>query len=132
MADGEVGRPSKFTEEIKNKVIYAISKGATFQLACDYSRVSYSTFREWIIRGQAEQEGPYFKFSEDIKEAGGLMAMQCLERIEAAGMREEWTADAWKLERIHAKYYSRDSATVEFNQRLEALEEKKEPIPVEK
>lgn len=130
MADGSIlGRPTKFTDETKKKIIYAVSKGATFKLACDYARVSYNRFREWMKLGEAqidsEIKDDFHIFYNDIKEACGKMALECLERIESAGLDGEWTADAWKLERIHAKYYSRDSATIEFNQRLEALEEKK-------
>lgn len=117
-------------EELKKKIIFAVSKGATFQLACDYAGLTYDCFRRWMEKGRelaktgTEDEAGYFSFFVSVKKAQGLMALQCLDRIEQAAKTGNWTADAWKLERIHAKYYSRDSATLEFNERLEALENK--------
>jgi hypothetical protein len=117
-------------EELKKKIIFAVSKGATFQLACDYAGITYHCFRLWMEEGKKQAllspdlQDDYFKFFKEVKKAQGLMALQCLDRIEQAGKSGNWTADAWKLERIHAKYYSRDSATLEFNERLEALENK--------
>ena len=42
------GRPSKFTKEITEKLLYAIRLGAYYEMACNYAGVSYDVFRSWV------------------------------------------------------------------------------------
>jgi hypothetical protein len=116
------GQPTKFTPETKKKLLYAISKGATYDLACKYARISYDVFALW--RRRANQEGieEFVNFFNDLKEVEGSTALHWLQKIDDAMEKELWTAAAWKLERIHSKAYSANAGMIELNERFERLE----------
>ena len=107
------GRPSKRTPEIRDRLLSAIGKGLTYDLACAASGLCYDTFNEWR---KADAE-----FSEAVKRAEGAGAEQLLDTIRAASA-ENWTAAAWILERRYPHLYGRrvqeihgrDGGPVEF------------------
>ncbi|MDP4145598.1 MAG: hypothetical protein Q8936_14120 [Bacillota bacterium] len=116
------GHPPKFPTH-KHKIIEAISKGASFTLACNYARVSYTKFREWIVKGEDEVAPEYVQFLEDIKEAEGIAAMRWLSKIDDAMDKEVWQAAAWKLERVHGKQYSSNAVVNELSEDIKNLSE---------
>lgn len=120
---------TKFYKEVKDKIIYAVSIGCSYQLACDYAGVSYSAFKHWMKEARRQEEIPeeekneFWTFFTDIKKASGNHALYCLEKISKAAEEGEWTAAAWKLERIHAKYYSKDALYHELREEMNRLRE---------
>lgn len=119
----KVGCPSKFTEEVKEKLLYAISKGAPYELACDYAGITYSCLKEWKIKGDSEKYPEFAAFLAKLKEARGQTALVWLEKIDEA-MAQSWQAAAWKLERRFYKYYSNHAQMIEQEERLKKLEAK--------
>lgn len=111
---------TKFDEETRQKIIMAIRKGATYEIACNYGGVNYKNFREWIKRGIREPDTEYGKFRMAIKEAEGHTALVWLDKIDAA-MVEQWQAAAWKLER---RYYKDFSSNPLVRKELKTLEKK--------
>jgi transposase len=93
-----MGRKSKYTSEVVDKLTDAIRTGATYDLACKYAGIAYETFRQW----QAEKPA----FSEVIKAAEGEAAVGWLQKIERATV-ESWQAAAWKLERRYPQDYGK-------------------------
>ncbi len=64
------GRPTKLSDEVKDKLVDAISQGNYYEAACAYAGISYSTLREWINKGEEEgAEKEFSDFSEAIKKA---------------------------------------------------------------
>ena len=116
------GRPTKFTKETIDRLIYAISKGSPYELACNYAGVDYSTFRVWMIEGENHVSEAKTEFSEKIKKTVGATALRWLEKIEEAAEAGTWTAAAWKLERKHHKHFSQNAAVLELNERVDNLE----------
>lgn len=106
------GRPIKLTDEVKIKVLNCLKKGATYELACHYAGIAYSTFRNWVIRGsktQEQEENDIFSdFFIEVKKAEGEAALKWLVQIDLAIENGHWQAAAWKLERRYPKDYAKN------------------------
>jgi hypothetical protein len=93
------GRPTKCTPETVGKLTQAIQLGATYELACNYAGIDYSTFARWMNEKR--------DFREAIKEAEGKASVVWLAKIEQAASEGNWQAAAWKLERRYPEQYGR-------------------------
>lgn len=104
------GAPPKLTKETQDKLVKAILSGATYDLACCYAGISYQSFRNWMIKGEQQQNKKngdrFFEFFDAIKRADGKHAMNCLKMIDMASI-SNWQAAAWKLERRYPKDYAK-------------------------
>lgn len=133
MAD--VGRPSKFTKERTDAILKSISNRIPYELAAEANGICEDTLYEWIKLGRrasrAGIDNEYSKFSESLKKIEQEKIQQHLEMIN--NMPERWQAQAWILERRWWKYFSPNAALVEFNKRLDAMEDNdnKEKVDVE-
>ncbi len=94
-----VGRPTKFTENVRNRIIAAIRNGNTYEASASYGGVAYDTFREWIKRGQDEATGEFFEFSDAIKKAEAEAEVESVALIRRSAQDGQWQAAAWFLER---------------------------------
>jgi len=76
------GRPSKFTPEVRAKIIAAVRAGNFLDTAARYAGVEYQTFRNWMVRGEKElarlaqpnakpreSEAPFVEFFETVSQA---------------------------------------------------------------
>jgi hypothetical protein len=93
-----MGRRSKYTPEVEQRILQAIELGATYELAASYGGITFETFRVWRKTKPA--------FSEGIKAAEGKGAIKWLAKIEAAA-NDHWQAAAWKLERRYPNDYGK-------------------------
>jgi hypothetical protein len=107
-----MGRPSKLTPETVERLTQAISLGASYELACRYAGVDYSSFRTWMRKGEQATSGPFFEFSQAFKRAEGAGAVRWLTTIERAAEEGAWQAAAWKLERRYPQQYARRALEV--------------------
>jgi hypothetical protein len=72
------GRPTKFTPQVRAKLLEAITEGATYKLACKYANVGYSTFADWMQRGAAGNP-EFIEFSDSVNAAeaeAGITALR--------------------------------------------------------
>ena len=127
MTDAKMGRPTKFTQETKDKILVAIRKGAPYELACNYARIDYTTLLNWRTKAEVHKEHDYVEFFKDLKEAEGVTALIWLDKIDKAMNDGAWHPAAWKLERRHAKYFSSQAAILDLNARLDKLEKDTTP-----
>ena len=120
------GRPTKFTPDVRGRIITAIRNGNTYEASANYGGICYSLLREWIVRGEQEQAGEFLEFVEALKKAEAEAEVGSVARIRAAGSGQrvllseteretpdgkkvierkyqyappQWQADAWFLER---------------------------------
>ncbi len=112
------GQPLKLDKYgIKERILIALAKGATYRLACSYAGISYTTFRVYMNKGEAlidlyeEQidahpDKGYLDFYLKVKEVEALAALKWLEKIDKAS-EVQWQAAAWKLERRHPEEFGR-------------------------
>lgn len=120
-----VGRPTKFTPETREKLLTAIRKGAPYEIACNYARISYEAFRDWIQKAEKGEDAEFVQFLQDLREAEGHTALIWLDKIDKAMNEGAWQPAAWKLERRHNKYFSAQAGVLELSERLDKLENKK-------
>jgi transposase len=76
-----MARPTKLTSLVQDRLCNAIRAGNYYETACAYAGISYSTFREWMIRGEARRSGsPFLEFLEAVRaaEAEAEMAVVAL------------------------------------------------------
>lgn len=100
-----MARPTKYSQDVVDRVAHALARGATYAIAAAYGGISYETFNDW--RAKKPQ------FSEAVKEAEAGAAVSWLEVIEEAADDGTWQAAAWKLERRYPQEYGRTVATQE-------------------
>lgn len=120
------GAPSKLTKECMGRVIVAIQRGSTYELAAAYAGICYATFRNWMRKGEAQDEqetgDEYLEFYRAVKKAEGVAALVWLDMIEKAASGGQWQAAAWKLERRYPQQYGKtvqelqgkDGAPIEY------------------
>ncbi len=119
------GRPTKFTQEVQDTIIRALSVGSTYELSCQSAGLSYKTFREWMVEAERDPSSKFCEFAERIKKTEGEAVERWLKIIdEAASQPKHWQAAAWKLERRYWKMFSGKTGDIEMNERLEVLENK--------
>jgi len=118
---GQRGQPTKFTEEVKEKIIHAVSKGAPNVLACDYAGINISTMRNWRLLAKEGNED-YVQFFIRLKEARGNSTVHWLEKIDEASAKGQWQAAAWKLERRHYKHFGRSADVMELAKQMDRIE----------
>lgn len=109
-----VGQPLKLKNpEIKKKLLDAISKGASYEIACWYAGVSYRQFNEWRQKMRRIEEGDIDEindleclasFIEELETAQGEAACRWLDGMENS---KKWQAFAWKLERRYGDHFPR-------------------------
>jgi transposase len=62
------GAPYKITPEIQTKLVNALKGGNFIQVACDYAGIAYSTFYDWLSRGERGQR-EFVEFSNAVRDA---------------------------------------------------------------
>ena len=115
-----MARPTKLTPEVEERLVHAISVGATYKDACACAGISFQTFLNWKKRAQRavehveerdgepeETDHPFVEFFDRIKRAQGEAAVGWLAMIGKAANRD-WKAAAWMLERRYPESYDRN------------------------
>ena len=114
-----MARPTKLTAEVEERLVHAISVGATYKDACTCAGISFQTFLNWKKRaqraveqvgerdGEPETADPFVEFFDHIKKAQGEAAVGWLAMIGKAA-RRDWKAAAWMLERRYPESYDRN------------------------
>jgi transposase len=106
---------------IREKILDALSKGASYGLAANCAGCCREQLRFWRKRGKDQfnagldrGEGDlYLDFYLDVIEAQGKAAVKWLEKIDNAAEQGAWQAAAWKLERRYPEEYGRDKQEIE-------------------
>ena len=102
-----MGRPPiVLTPEINTRLCEALRIGASLELAAHYAGISSRTLGRWIKRGEEENNAEFCQFCRSIKKARAELAIGSLLKIEKASQKQ-WTAAAWKLERLFPHIYGR-------------------------
>lgn len=106
MSNETIGRPTKLTPDIQEKILTVIKLGAYRSAACDFAGITAETLRNWIRRGENEGVGPYWEFATAVKQAEASACLKALGTIRNA-MEQEWQAAAWFLERKRPKEWAK-------------------------
>lgn len=117
------GRPTKFTPEVREKILQAIRASSPLETAAQFAGIVYDTLNNWHKRAEKEKVGEYSEFFKDVKKAraesdvrhvanivkaaqgGALISERTTQKKDGSVetvrtyARPEWTASAWILER---------------------------------
>lgn len=63
------GRPSKLTPETTELLCEKLREGKTYAVACAHAGIHYTSFRNWLNKGEAAKQGEYFDFFDIIRKA---------------------------------------------------------------
>jgi transposase-like protein len=136
----KVGRPTKFDPETGQKILRLLTIGATFHEAARTVGVHYETILNWRKRGEAQKRGKFRDFFEGVERAMEAAKVNSMVAIEAAirGHKSvrtrkdpktgdiieeeefwllppQWTAAAWRLERLDPQRWGRQVPLVQQN-----------------
>lgn len=114
------GRPSKFTPEIRVKIVEAIEAGNYVETSVQYAGITKSTFYAWLDKGTSERDrlladpdatpdpkmADYLEFADAIERAQASSEVRAVAIIQKAAFTT-WQAAAWWLERTRPKRYAR-------------------------
>ena len=99
-----LGRPSKFTEETRKKILWALRLGNYRKTAAEYAGISERTLGDWLLQGSEQEDTDFADFRKDVLEAEQAAEVRALGVIQQAANRD-WKAAAWYLERKFPQRY---------------------------
>lgn len=102
-----MGRPTKLTPQVQEKIVTAIKAGSYVETAAAYAGIVKSTFYEWLRKGAAEKEGIHRDFSAACEQALAHADVRDIGIIAKAASKGVWQAAAWRLERKHPEQWGR-------------------------
>lgn len=127
------GRPTKFTEEVRAKILLAVRGGNYIETAAAYAGINKDTFYNWMnIAESPDAPKEYSEFYDAIKEARAMAEVRSVALIGDAANGGAWQAAAWYLERSYPARFGRtrievtgaDSGPVRVEVDADALEAK--------
>lgn len=118
------GRHSKLTPEVQDRLIKALTAGATIKDSCDYAGIGVSTFHQWIKVGESGRHNQFTEFGEAVKKARSAGRIESIALIRQAA-KSNWQAAAWFLERSDPENWARRTK-VEIDLPQETLEKLKQ------
>jgi transposase len=101
-----VGRPTKLTPEVQEKIVSLVRAGNYPEVAAQAAGISGKTYYEWMKRGESEA-GIYREFRKAVKEAQAAAESHAVTVIRKAAIDGTWQAAAWFLERSKAERWRR-------------------------
>lgn len=110
-------RRTALTPAVSKALCEATREGYTLTQAAAVVGVAPATVREWIRRGEGEddREGtePYATFATAIRRARAEVEVEMLESIQQAADAGQWRAAAWYLERSHPERWGRGAQRIQ-------------------
>lgn len=101
-----MGRPEKLTPEVQERLVQAVRAGNFYEAACGYARITYRSFRNWMVQGEASKSGKYFQLFQAVTQAE-LEAEARMVSQWQAHMPSDYRAIRDFLERRHSKRWSK-------------------------
>lgn len=108
-----IGRPTRFTPEVREKVLVAIRAGNYLEVAARYAGISRSTLFGWLDRGRKARSGQFLEFLDAVDGAIAQAEVAAVADVVKAS-QTDWRAAAWLLERGPAHQRWRPSLQVKL------------------
>ena len=96
MADA--GRPTKFTPEVRDKIVDVLRRGNYRVVAADYAGVGIRTLNLWMKAGREDPDSEFGVFLRACLEAERLAEIEMVDVVRNAGAID-YKAAAWYLGR---------------------------------
>lgn len=108
-----MGRRTKLTPEVQDRVLSAVSAGNYLETAAQYAGIDASTLRRWVVKGEAAGAAePYRTFCAALKSARAAAEVRSVALIQQAATDGTWQAAAWYLERSYPDRWGRTRVEV--------------------
>ncbi len=101
----KMGRPSRFTEQTRKKIVWALRLGNFRKIAARYAGISERTLCDWLQQGKEQDDTDFADFREDVLEAEQAAEVRALGVIQQAANNGHWKAACWFLERKFPQPY---------------------------
>ena len=93
-----MGRPTKLTPEVQDRIIQALKAGNYVETAAEYAGIGKTTFYRWMEQGAKASRGIYREFRDAVTRARAEAEARNVAIIQKAAP-DDWRAAAWWLER---------------------------------
>jgi hypothetical protein len=93
-----MARPSKFTNELGERICYLVRQGVPLRHALGSEGISKTTLHGWRQKAK-DGEQPFVLFAEKLEASMGGMVVDYVQPIHAAALGGDWKAASWMLER---------------------------------
>lgn len=116
------GRPSKFTQAVRDKILEAIRWGNYRPVAAAYAGIGHRTLNTWLAQGAKEESGAYFTFRQDLLAAENEAEINA---VKAVLQDPDVKHKQWFLERKFPERWGKDRDLLrELCKRIRDLEAK--------
>ena len=103
-----MGRNTKLTKKVTEKICLAIRGGAYAETAAAFAGIGKTSFYKWLKKGNNPEEKPIYKtFVNAIEKAMADSEISDLAVISKAANSGNWQAAAWRLERKNPQRWGR-------------------------
>jgi hypothetical protein len=76
-----MGRPSKLTEKVQDKIVLAIRAGASPEGSAQFAGIDRATFYRWMEKGRKANKGPHRKFVDAVEKAKADLETQIASKL---------------------------------------------------
>ncbi len=135
----QIGQPLKLVNhKVKEKLLTALARGATYKIACGYAGISTKTLRNYLRKGEAlvdmfeeqiaeHEDKAFFEFYCEVNSVESYAAIKWLDKIDKAS-DFHWQAAAWKLERRYPAEYGKVSIEIKQESDEDSIEKAKAEV----
>lgn len=103
-----MGRPSKLTPEVQDRIVQAIQAGNYIEVAAQYAGVHKGTLYRWLQQADdPEADDIYRDFRDAVESARSAAEVRNVALIQKAANDGTWQAAAWYLERTSWQRWGR-------------------------
>ncbi|MGZ3423127.1 MAG: hypothetical protein ACXVEE_35020 [Polyangiales bacterium] len=109
-----MGRASRLTPKVQDRVVLAIRAGSSPEGAAQFAGIDRSTFYRWMEQGRAARSGPHKKFREAVEKAKADLETQVAAKLLKAINEGQFEFAIPFLERRYPELWGRrDTVKVE-------------------
>src|SRR5947208_1708848 len=106
------GRKSLLTARMTGRLCSLLQTGQTIKGACALVGIAERSFHHWMMRGEADANGPFRDFFSAVSRARALYMGDLLASVTGAALgdrkhaKADWKAAGWLLERRFPKDFA--------------------------
>lgn len=106
----KVGRPSKLTPEIRDKIVEMLKIGNYIETVCEFVDINKSTYYMWLKQAEVSTRSTkYSKFRDAVRKAMAFAEARDVAII-ARAAEKDWRAAVWMLERRYPERWGKPGA----------------------
>jgi transposase-like protein len=105
---GRVGRPTKLTPEIQERIVELLKAGNYVETACAVVGIGRTTYYDWMKKAEeSTRANKYTRFHDAVRQAKAWSEARLVAMINKHA-EKIWQAAAWMLERKYPERWGRN------------------------